>query len=111
PGAWCSWARRPVVCWHRGTRSYPMSSGSEKETIDMPQSSLARVRDPLIEHFVLDELPKIAPWVAERIAAEGPARIAAILSEMGEPEAAHSMRSWVTALHRATDDFSEALEA
>jgi hypothetical protein len=77
----------------------------------MHQSQFDRVRDPLVEHFTLDELPRIAPWVAEQIDAEGRGRVLAILGAMGEPQAEHSMRSWVTAVHRSAGDLREALQA
>ena len=77
----------------------------------MHQSQFDRIRDPLVEHFTLEELPKIAPWVAEQIEAEGRGRVFAILEDMGELESAHSMRSWVTALHRSTGGLREALQA
>ncbi len=75
------------------------------------QSQLNRIRDPLTESFTLSELPKIAPWVAEQIEAEGVDHVAKILAEMGEPQPAHAMVSWVTAVRRASGGLREALSA
>ena len=69
-----------------------------------------RIPDPLTDTFLLEDLPRVSPWIAEEIAAVGPDEIADELASM-KMDIHHSlpMTAWVSAVSRCHSDLWSAL--
>jgi hypothetical protein len=68
--------------------------------------------DPLKDHFALDQLPPIAPWIAEQIERIGRARIIEAVTAAGyDADAPQLMSTWVAAIQKFADPVSDALAA
>jgi hypothetical protein len=66
--------------------------------------------DPLRDHFAIEQLPAIAPWIAEQIQAIGRDRIFATIAAAGDdPDEALPMSTWVAAIQHYTSPISDAL--
>jgi hypothetical protein len=76
----------------------------------MPVASFDRVRDPLVEKFTFDELPRIAPWVYDEITALGLEEIKQTIADLGRnPDEPQFMTTWVSAVSRSHSDVWHAL--
>ena len=66
--------------------------------------------DPLKDHFAVEQLPAIAPWIAEQIQSIGRDRIFAAIAAAGEdPDQPLPMSTWVAAIQHFADPISDAL--
>jgi hypothetical protein len=77
----------------------------------MASSAFDRIADPLVDRFSLDDLPRIAPWVAEEIRLVGVDAVRDYIGRRGDdPDAAQPMTAWIAALRSCSGPMWEALD-
>jgi hypothetical protein len=68
----------------------------------MSTSNAASIPDPLSDRFAIGDLPRYAPWVAERIEAVGLDKMRTLLGQLGhDPDEPQLMTTWFSALTRS----------
>jgi hypothetical protein len=71
----------------------------------MPASPIAHIPDPLVDAFTLNDLPRIAPWVAEELDQLGRNEVGRVLSRWGKDiDEPQPMTTWVSVLKRCHSD-------
>jgi hypothetical protein len=78
----------------------------------MSESNIDRIPDPLKDSFLLLDLWRLAPWVAEQVQRLGMDAIDRELARLGHSSSeALPMEVWVTAISRANTPLWRALQA
>ena len=78
----------------------------------MSESNIDRIPDPLKDSFLLGDLWRLAPWVAEQVQRLGIDAIERELARLGHSSSeALAMEVWVTDVSRASTALWRALQA